>query len=135
MVLSCAGEIRKTITDTVLLNGGHLASNLGAVELTIALHSVLSAPKDKIFFDVGHQCYAHKLLTGRYACFDTLRKMGGVSGFTRPSESEYDHAASGHASDAISLALGMARARDLSGEDYAVAAVVGGRVRVTGIAA
>ncbi len=120
-----AGEIRKTITDTVLLNGGHLASNLGAVELTIALHSVLSAPKDKIFFDVGHQCYAHKLLTGRYARFDTLRKMGGVSGFTRPGESEYDHAASGHASDAISLALGMARARDLCGEDYAVAAVVG----------
>ena len=91
-----AGEIRKTITNTVLLNGGHLASNLGAVELTIALHSVLSAPKDKIFFDVGHQCYAHKLLTGRYARFDTLRKMGGVSGFTRPGESEYDHAASGH---------------------------------------
>ena len=120
-----AREIRQKITDTVLENGGHLASNLGAVELTIALHSVLCAPKDKLLFDVGHQCYAHKLLTGRYARFDTLRKEGGISGFTRPDESEFDTAASGHASDSISLAIGLARARDLKGENHSVVAVVG----------
>ena len=112
-----AEEIREKITDTVSRNGGHLASNLGAVELTIALHSVLNAPKDKLLFDVGHQCYAHKLLTGRYARFDALRQAGGVSGFPRRDESEFDEVSSGHASDSVSLALGMARARELKGEN------------------
>ncbi len=120
-----AGEMRGVIIDTVLENGGHFASNLGAVELTIALHSVLDCPKDKLLFDVGHQSYAHKLLTGRYARFGTLRQQGGISGFTRPDESEYDLVASGHASDSLSLALGLARARDLKGEDHAVVAVLG----------
>ncbi len=120
-----AGEIREKITDTVSRNGGHLASNLGAVELTIALHSVLNAPKDKLLFDVGHQCYAHKLLTGRYARFDTLRRAGGVSGFPRRDESEFDVVSSGHASDSVSLAIGMARARDLKGENYNIALVLG----------
>ena len=120
-----AAEIRAKITDTVLRNGGHLASNLGAVEMTIALHSVLNAPEDKLIFDVGHQCYTHKLLTGRYERFDTLRTFGGISGFTRPNESEYDLVASGHASDSISLALGFAKARDLKGEDSNVAVVLG----------
>ena len=106
-------------------NGGHLASNLGTVEMTIALHSVLNAPTDKLIFDVGHQCYTHKLLTGRNESFNTLRKFGGISGFTRPYESEYDLVASGHASDSISLALGFAKARDLKGEDYNVAVVLG----------
>ena len=120
-----AEEIREKITDTVSRNGGHLASNLGAVELTIALHSVLNAPKDKLLFDVGHQCYAHKLLTGRYARFDTLRQAGGVSGFPRRDESEFDEVSSGHASDSVSLALGMARARELKGENYNIALVLG----------
>lgn len=120
-----AGEIREKITDTVSRNGGHLASNLGAVELTIALHSVLNAPKDKLLFDVGHQCYAHKLLTGRYARFDTLRRAGGVSGFPRRDESEFDAVSSGHASDSVSLAIGMARARELKGENYNIALVLG----------
>ncbi|MCR4622010.1 MAG: 1-deoxy-D-xylulose-5-phosphate synthase [Clostridiales bacterium] len=120
-----AGEIREKIIDTVSRNGGHLASNLGAVELTIALHSVLDAPKDKLLFDVGHQCYAHKLLTGRYERFSSLRKAGGISGFTRRDESEYDEVNSGHASDSVSLALGMARARELRGEDCNIALVLG----------
>ncbi|MBQ3669377.1 MAG: 1-deoxy-D-xylulose-5-phosphate synthase, partial [Clostridia bacterium] len=120
-----AGEIRTIIIETVSENGGHLASNLGAVELTIALHSVLNAPEDKLIFDVGHQCYTHKLLTGRYEKFGTLRQKGGISGFTRPTESEYDLVASGHASDSISLASGFARARDLKNEKYNVAVVLG----------
>ena len=120
-----AQEIRGKIIETVSENGGHLASNLGAVELTIALHSVLDAPRDQLVFDVGHQCYAHKLLTGRYEAFGTLRQKGGLSGFTRPDESAYDLVASGHASDSLSLALGLARARDLQGDGRAVVAVLG----------
>ncbi len=120
-----AREIRDRIIQTTLKNGGHLSSNLGAVELTIALHSVLSAPEDKLLFDVGHQCYAHKLLTGRCERFDTLRRFQGLSGFTRPDESVYDTVASGHASDSISLALGFAKARDIKKENYNVAAVLG----------
>lgn len=120
-----AGEIRQKILSTVSKNGGHLASNLGAVELTIALHSVLNAPEDKLVFDVGHQSYAHKLLTGRYESFDTLRQKGGISGFTRVDESPYDTSCSGHASDSISLAVGMAKARDLTGGNEKVAALIG----------
>ena len=120
-----AQEIREEIIKTVAVNGGHLASNLGAVELTIALHRALDCPRDKIVFDVGHQCYTHKLLTGRQDRFSTLRTLDGVCGFPRREESEYDAFDTGHASTAISVALGMARARDMRGEDYRVAAVVG----------
>ena len=120
-----AGEIRTEIIHTVGVNGGHLASNLGVVELTLALHRVLNCPRDKLIFDVGHQCYAHKMLTGRYARFSTLRKIDGLSGFPCRAESEYDAFGGGHASASISAALGMARARDQLGQDYAVAVVVG----------
>lgn len=120
-----ATELRKTIIDTVSRQGGHLASNLGDVELTIALHRVFSSPTDKIVFDVGHQIYAHKLLTGRQALFSTLRSYGGMSGFPCRAESEHDLFDTGHSSTAISMALGLARARDLKGEDYHVVAVVG----------
>lgn len=120
-----AEEIRRCIIDTVNQNGGHLASNLGVVEMTLALHSVFDCPRDKILFDVGHQCYAHKLLTGRYEKFSALRLTDGLSGFPSRAESEYDVFADGHASTAISAAAGLARARDLQGEDYCVVAVVG----------
>lgn len=120
-----SGELRQTIIDTVSQQGGHLASNLGIIELTIALHSVFESPKDKIIFDVGHQAYVHKLLTGRLSQFSTLRSYGGISGFPRTSESPHDIYDTGHSSTAISCALGLARARDLKGEDYNVVAVVG----------
>ncbi|MBC8477026.1 MAG: 1-deoxy-D-xylulose-5-phosphate synthase, partial [Dehalococcoidia bacterium] len=106
-------------------NGGHLASNLGVVELTIALHRVYNSPRDKIVWDVGHQAYPHKLLTGRKDSFATLRQFGGLSGFTCRAESEHDPFGAGHASTSISAALGMAVARDLSGADYDVVAVIG----------
>lgn len=118
-------ELRSEIITTVANHGGHLASNLGVVELTLAIHRVFDAPKDKIVFDVGHQAYAHKLLTGRYARFGSLRSFGGIAGFPKPSESEYDSYGVGHASTAISAALGMARARDLKNEKHHVLAVVG----------
>ncbi|MBO2517330.1 MAG: 1-deoxy-D-xylulose-5-phosphate synthase [Clostridiales bacterium] len=117
-------EIRDKIIDVVSKNGGHLSSNLGIVELTVALHRVLNCPEDKIIFDVGHQCYAHKLLTNRYEKFDTLRKTGGICGFPRVEESEYDCFNSGHASNGISAALGMARARDLLGEKKKIAVII-----------
>ncbi|MDL2206172.1 1-deoxy-D-xylulose-5-phosphate synthase [Eubacteriales bacterium OttesenSCG-928-N13] len=120
-----AAEIRRKLVQTVAHNGGHLASNLGVVELTLALHSVFSCPEDKLVFDVGHQAYVHKLLTGRAQSFDTLRQAGGLSGFPRIDESEYDTFNVGHASTAISAALGMARARDLKGEKHAVVAILG----------
>ncbi|MDO5326106.1 MAG: 1-deoxy-D-xylulose-5-phosphate synthase [Clostridia bacterium] len=120
-----AEEIREKIISTVAVNGGHLASNLGAVELTIALHRAFDCPKDKIVFDVGHQCYAHKLLTGRYEAFSTLRTMDGICGFPRRQESPYDSFDTGHASTAISAVLGIARARDIMGTHFKVAAVVG----------
>ena len=118
-------EIRRELISTVARRGGHLASNLGVVELTMALHRVFDIPRDKLIFDVGHQCYVHKLLTGRYMMFRSLRSFGGLSGFPKRSESEYDIFETGHASTAISAALGMARARDLRGEDHDVIAVVG----------
>ena len=129
-----AEEIREKIISTVAVNGGHLASNLGAVELTIALHRAFDCPKDKIIFDVGHQCYAHKLLTGRYDAFSTLRTMDGLCGFPRRQESPYDTFDTGHASTAISAALGMARARDIMGAHYKVAAVVGDGALTGGMA-
>ena len=103
-------KLRERITEVVARNGGHLASNLGVVELTVALHRVFDAPKDKIIFDVGHQCYTHKILTERGESFDTLRAFNGISGFPKCSESAYDAYGTGHASTALSAALGMARA-------------------------
>lgn len=120
-----AVEIREKIIRTVALNGGHLASNMGAVELTIALHRVLNCPRDKLVFDVGHQCYTHKILTGRCDRFSTLRKTDGICGFPRRDESPYDAFDTGHASTAISAALGMARAREMRRERWRVVAVVG----------
>lgn len=102
-------EIRDTLISTVSDTGGHLASNLGVVELTIALHKVFDAPRDRIVWDVGHQSYVHKLLTGRGASFGTLRQMGGMSGFPKRCESGYDTFDTGHASNSISAALGMPR--------------------------
>ena len=113
-------EIRKELIRTVSVNGGHLASNLGVVELTAALHRVYDTPEDKIVFDVGHQSYVHKLITGRYKEFHTLRQYGGISGFPKKKESEYDCFETGHASTAISAALGIARARDFRKEKYHV---------------
>ncbi len=120
-----AGEIRQTIIDTVSRQGGHLASNLGDVELTIALHRAFESPKDKLVFDVGHQIYTHKLLTGRLEQFSTLRSYQGMSGFPCRAESEHDLFDTGHSSTAISMALGLARARDLKGEEHHVVAIVG----------
>ena len=118
-------ELREFLTDNVSKTGGHLASNLGVVELTVALHRVFDFPKDKIVFDVGHQSYVHKILTGRRDSFDTLRQFGGLSGFPKRDESEYDCFNTGHSSTSISAALGLARARDLNNEKYSVAALFG----------
>ncbi len=119
-----AEEVRDVITSTVSANGGHLASNLGAVELTIAIHKVFNSPDDKIIWDVGHQVYTHKLLTGRYEEFKTLRQENGISGFSRPNESEHDIVYSGHSSVSISTALGIAAANSVNGKkDYAVAVI------------
>lgn len=118
-------QLRTEIFSTVSACGGHLSSNLGAVELTVALHRVFEFPKDKIVFDVGHQCYAHKLLSGRAENFHTLRQEGGISGFPKRTESEYDCYDTGHAGTAVSAALGIAKARDLKGESFQVIAFVG----------
>jgi 1-deoxy-D-xylulose-5-phosphate synthase len=120
-----AAEIRELIISTVSQNGGHLASNLGVVELTIALHRVYDSPADKIIWDVGHQCYAHKLLTGRYAYFSSLRESGGIAGFPKVSESPHDAFNTGHASTSISAALGMLAAEKLLGKATRAAAVIG----------
>ena len=120
-----AEELRSEIIKVVSERGGHLASNLGMVELTIAMHYVFDTPSDKLVFDVGHQCYAHKLLTGRYKSFQKLRGRDGVSGFPQMEESEYDAFTAGHASTAISAALGMARTRDIMHGDFNVVALVG----------
>jgi len=120
-----AAEIREELVAVVTANGGHLASNLGVVELTIALHRIFNSPRDKIIWDVGHQAYTHKLLTGRRQNFASLRQHGGLSGFTSREESEHDPFGAGHASTSISAALGMSVARDLAGDDYHVVAVIG----------
>ncbi len=129
-----AEELRKMIIETVSENGGHLASNLGVVELTIALHSCFNMPEDKIVWDVGHQTYAHKILTGRREKFKTLRKSGGIAGFPRTSESEYDSFDTGHSSTSISVALGFARARDILKKDNKVVAVIGDGALTGGMA-
>lgn len=120
-----AEELRQDMISMVKVTGGHLASSLGAVELTIALHRVFDAPADKIIWDVGHQAYAHKMLTGRREQFATQRQYGGLSGFPARDESPYDSFGAGHASTSISAALGMATARDLSGESYHIISVIG----------
>ena len=120
----CA-EIREFLVSHIAKTGGHLASNLGVVELTVALETVFDTSVDRLVFDVGHQSYVHKLLTGRQADFDRLRQFGGMAGFPKPSESESDAFVAGHASSSVSVALGMARARTLSGENYNVVALLG----------
>ena len=120
-----AREIREFMIDIVSTTGGHLAPSLGTVELTIALHYAYNTPTDKIVWDVGHQAYTHKILTGRRDRFDTLRRYGGISGFPRISESDYDAVSAGHASTSISVALGLARGRDLLRQNHAVVAVIG----------
>ena len=118
-------EIRAYIIKTVYKNGGHLASSLGTVELCVALHSVFSTPEDKIIFDVGHQSYAHKIITGRYSEFSELRCENGISGFPRPDESSHDAFIAGHASTSISAALGIAKAMEIKGDDHYVVSVIG----------
>lgn len=120
-----AEEIRKFLIEKISKSGGHLASNLGVVELTMAMHLVFDLPKDKIIWDVGHQSYTHKLLTGRKEGFDELRKYGGMSGFPKRKESACDAFDTGHSSTSISAGLGYVQARDLKGEDYHVVSVIG----------
>ena len=129
-----AKDIRKTIINVVGNNGGHLASNLGVVELTIALHRVFNSPEDAFIFDVSHQCYTHKLLTGRYKEFSSLRKKNGISGFTNPSESPHDYFFNGHSSTSISSALGLLTARDLDKKNGKVIAVIGDGALTGGMA-
>ncbi len=132
-LLALAGEIRQTIISTVARTGGHLGSSLGVVELTIALHRVLESPRDKIVWDTGHQAYAHKLLTGRYARFGTLRQLGGIGGFPRRAESEHDVFDGGHAGTGLSIAQGLATARDLHHGLERIAVVVGDAALISGL--
>ena len=129
-----AKEIRKYTITTIEKTGGHLASTLGAVELTIALHYIYNTPKDKIVWDVGHQGYAHKILTGRKDKLDTIRQYGGLCGFLAPSESEYDAFGAGHASTSISAAFGIASAREHNNEEYKVVAIIGDGAMTGGLA-
>jgi 1-deoxy-D-xylulose-5-phosphate synthase len=129
-----AGEIRDEIVYRVSKNGGHLASNLGVVELTIALHYVFNSPADKLIWDVGHQSYPHKLVTGRYKKFSTLRKYKGISGFPRRDESEHDAFGTGHSSTSISAAVGILEGRDKSKEDFKVIAIIGDGAMTAGLA-
>ncbi len=127
-------EIREEIMKTVSVNGGHLASNLGAVELTVALHKVFDSPNDSIIFDVGHQSYTHKLITGRYKNFSSLRQSAGISGFQRPEESEHDPVVTGHSSTSISTACGIAYANKLNGNGNYAVAVIGDGALTGGMA-
>ena len=120
-----ASEIRDEILNTTSQTGGHVASSLGAVEIILAVHSLINSPEDKFIFDVGHQSYAHMLLTGRRDEFSTLRQYKGLSGFPKPHTNPHDVHPSGHASDSLSIACGLARARDLSGEKQKVVAIIG----------
>ena len=129
-----AGEVRQRVLDVVSSRGGHLGAPLGVVELTVALHHVFDSPRDKIVWDVGHQCYPHKILTGRNADMERLRQADGPSGFCRIVESEHDIFGAGHASTSISAALGIATARDLSGEDFKVISVTGDGAMTAGLA-
>ena len=118
-------ELRAFLVRNVARTGGHLASNLGVVELTVAIHRVFDTSRDRLVFDVGHQCYVHKILTGRRERMDTLRQLGGISGFPKPYESVHDAFMAGHASNSVSVALGMAKARTMQHQDYDVIALIG----------
>ncbi|MBR4753608.1 MAG: 1-deoxy-D-xylulose-5-phosphate synthase, partial [Lachnospiraceae bacterium] len=120
-----SSEIRDFLVNKISVTGGHLASNLGSVELTLALHIAFDSPRDKIIWDVGHQSYTHKIITGRRDDFDTLRRFGGMSGFPKRNESDHDSFNTGHSSTSISAGLGMVMARDLSGQDFHVVSVIG----------
>ena len=128
------GELRDFLVKSVSRTGGHLASNLGAVELTVAIHRVFDTSRDRLVFDVGHQCYVHKALTGRRELFASLRQLNGLSGFPKPRESVHDAFVAGHASNSVSVALGMARARTLQKEDYHVLALIGDGALTGGLA-
>ncbi len=132
--LELCQELREELVRTVSQTGGHLASNLGAVELTVALHRTYDTAKDRIVFDVGHQCYCHKMMTGRAGMMDTLRKFNGIAGFPKPKESVHDAFVAGHASNSISVALGMARARTALKEKYHVVALIGDGAMTGGLA-
>lgn len=127
-------ELRRFIIDEVSVRGGHFGASLGVVELTVALHYVFDAPRDKIIWDVGHQAYGHKILTGRRDKFHTNRRINGISGFPKMEESEYDAFGVGHSSTSISAALGMAVARDLDKEEYKVIGVIGDGAMTAGLA-
>ena len=127
-------ELRSFLIENVSRTGGHLAANLGAVELTVAIHRVFDTASDRLVFDVGHQCYVHKALTGRQELFATLRQFDGLSGFPKPYESEHDAFIAGHASNSVSVALGMARGRTLQGKDYSVLALIGDGALTGGLA-
>ena len=131
---SLCTELRLFLITNISQTGGHLASNLGIVEIATALEHIFHSPQDKIIYDVGHQCYVHKLLTGRRDQFHTLRQLGGISGFPRPDESEYDAFIGGHASMSVSAALGMARARTLMGRKESVVCVIGDGALTGGMA-
>ena len=118
-------ELRAFLVRNVARTGGHLASNLGVVELTVAIHRVFDTSRDRLVFDVGHQCYVHKILTGRRERMDTLRQLDGISGFPKPYESVHDAFMAGHASNSVSVALGMAKARTMQHQDYDVIALIG----------
>ncbi|RDI94612.1 1-deoxy-D-xylulose-5-phosphate synthase [Meiothermus sp. QL-1] len=133
-LLQLVEELRSEIIRVCAQNGGHLASSLGAVELIVALHRVFDSPRDRILFDVGHQAYAHKILTGRKEVFHTIRQEGGISGFTKVSESEHDAITVGHASTSLANALGMAIARDTLGQDYHIVAMIGDGALTGGMA-
>ena len=127
-------EIREFLVSHVSKTGGHLASNLGAVELTVAIETVFNTNIDRLVFDVGHQSYVHKLLTGRQADFEHLRQFGGIAGFPKPAESDADAFVAGHASSSVSIALGMARARTLLGQNYDVVTLLGDGAATGGMA-
>jgi 1-deoxy-D-xylulose-5-phosphate synthase len=133
-LLQLCGEIREYTVDMVQRTGGHISSSLGTVELTVALHRVFESPRDKLVWDTGHQAYVHKMLTGRRERFDTLRQLGGISGFLVRTESEHDQFGAGHAGTSISAAHGMALARDIKGEDWSVVAIIGDGALTAGLA-
>ncbi len=128
------GKLRRDLVESVSQTGGHLASNLGAVELTVAIHRVFDTTRDRLVFDVGHQCYPHKMLTGRWESMSTMRQYGGLAGFPKPAESTHDAFIAGHASNSVAVALGMARARRVTGEDYKVIALIGDGALTGGLA-
>ena len=127
-------EIREFLISSVSQTGGHLAGNLGAVELSVAIETVFNTMEDRLVFDVGHQSYVHKLLTGRRADFAHLRQFGGIAGFPKPSESDADAFVAGHASSSVSIALGMARARTLQNRNYNIIALIGDGALTGGMA-